>query len=118
MNFTLNNFIMANGAQVVNGTNFLPDFDKWKLLDKVNLYEESWNRYAHQLVTVVDDSTSVALEQNDSIHVYLNVEDLKKMDIEYVFTQTNILGLISDHNMKCDEVFEQDGYHVYQISYN
>lgn len=40
------------------------------------------------------------------------------MDIEYVFTQTNILGLISDHNMKCDEVFEQDGYHVYQISYN
>ena len=118
VNFTLNNFIMANGAQVVNGTNFLPDFDKWKLLDKANLYEESWNRYAHQLVTIVDDSTSVALEQNDSIHVYLNVEDLKKMDIEYVFTQTDILGLISDHNMECDEVFEQDGYHVYQISYN
>lgn len=109
---------MANGAQVVNGTNFLPDFDKWKLLDKTNLYEESWNRYAHQLVTIVDDSTSVALEQNDLIHVYLNVEDLKKMDIEYVFTQTDISSQIAEHNMGCDEVFEQDGYHVYQISYN
>lgn len=57
---------MANGARVINATNFLPDFDKWEILDSKSRYEESWNRYSHQTISLVDEQTHITTEYNDA----------------------------------------------------
>ena len=109
---------MANGARVINATNFLPDFDKWSLLDKNKNYEESWNRYSHQTVSLVDEDTYITTETNDAIHVYLNPTDLKALGVEYIVDSDNkndITSILKKYSIDAKKEFEGDGVSIYKI---
>ena len=116
--FYTTNFFMANGARVINATNFLPDFDKWALLDKNKSYEESWNRYSHQTVSLVDEDTYITTETNDAIHVYLNPTDLKALGVEYIVDSDNkndITSILKKYSIDAKKEFEGDGVSIYKI---
>lgn len=116
--FYTTNFFMANGARVINATNFLPDFDKWSLLDKNKSYEESWNRYSHQTVSLADEDTYITTETNDAIHVYLNPTDLKALGVEYIVDSDNkndITSILKKYSIDAKKEFEGDGVSIYKI---
>lgn len=115
--FVIGNFVMANGAEVIGATNFYPDKERWELLDPDGAYDEAYNRYSNQSLTVVDEETSVELTFVDSINTKINPEDIKKMDVKYIVTPTDLHKILEDYEIEDEVVFEQDGYKIYQLSY-
>ena len=110
------NFVMANGGRVLNGTNFLPDWNKWEILDPDAKYEEVWNRYLNQSVTMTSDDTSVELAAMDAALWKLNPEDMLKLGVRYVLSTTEITEYTDSYGIDTSLVFEQDGYKVYAIN--
>lgn len=115
--FVINNFVMANGAKVIGATNFYPDAERWKLLDEDGKYDEAYNRYAHQIFSLVRPETSIDLLVDDSIRINLNAADIKKMKINYIVTVSELKEFLEQYNIYAEEVFEQDGYKIYQLNY-
>ena len=109
------NFVMANGGRVLNGTNFLPDFDKWEILDPDGTYEEVWNRYLNQTVTLTDDQTSIEKVATDAALWHLNPEDMVRLGVKYVLSTTDITEFTDAYDLNVSAVFEEDGYTVYMI---
>lgn len=115
--FVVNNFIMANGAKVIGATSFYPDTERWRLLDADGKYEEAYNRYAHQTISLVDTETSVDLIVEDSVRINMNPDDIKKMHVKYIVTTSDLQDILSRHLINPMKVFEQDGYMIYQLAY-
>lgn len=114
----ITNFFMANGARVINATNFLPDFDKWEVLDSESKYEESWNRYSHQTISIVDEQTHITTEYNDAIHVYLNPNDLARLNVKYMVVSkksNEVAGILQEYNINAKIAFTGDGYTIYEV---
>lgn len=110
------NFVLANGGRVLNATNFLPDFEKWEVLDPDGNYEEIWNRYLNQTVTLTDSKTSLENVATDAAVWHLNAKDMvKKLEVKYVLSTTDITVYTEKYGIKASAVFEQDGYTVYAI---
>lgn len=115
--FFVGNFIMANGAKVIGATNFYEDEGRWEILDTNRIYEEAYNRYSNQSLTIVDKKTSVDLTFVDSINININPDDIKKMDVKYIVTPTELHNILEKYDIDNEIVFEQDGYKIYQLSY-
>ncbi|MBD5424375.1 MAG: hypothetical protein HDR44_04570, partial [Allobaculum sp.] len=106
--------LLANGAKVVNGVNFYPDLEKWELLELTD--EESFraiNRYAHFLVALSDQDTSVKSPSSDVVEFRINPEDFETLDIQYVigvktdgvlFTRLRLPYQIVFEDKKTDQV--------------
>ena len=109
------NFVMANGGRVLNGTNYLPDFDKWDILDENGTYEAVWNRYLNQTVTLTNDQTSVELVSIDAALWHLHPKDMVELGVKYVLSTTDITEYTKAYGLKVSAVFEEDGYTVYMI---
>ena len=115
--FFLDNFPMANGAKVLDATNFYPDTEKWRILDPENRYTEMTNRYANEDAVLTDGETSVELKWADNIKLNLNPESLKALDIRYLFTTADHTELLARYGITCEYVAGQDGYHIYRLIY-
>ena len=115
--FILGNYAMANGAKVLDATNFYPDTEKWLILDPENRYAEMTNRYANQEATLTDAETSVELKGEDFIRLNLNPESLKALNIRYLFTTVDHTELLARYGIACEFVAGQDGYRVYRLIY-
>ena len=55
------------------------------------------------------------LENIDYIHLDLNYEDLKKLNIDYILSTSE---LESSHEMEWNEIYSEYGMHIYKISEN
>jgi hypothetical protein len=114
------NYLIANGARVVNSTNIYPNFELWKVLlddqyenpDYVNLY----NRYSHIAMSVTDGETQVNAIQNDMCEVKISFEDIKELGIRYVLTSRHIEDYNNDE-MKFENLYSEDGLSIYRINY-
>lgn len=78
--------LMANGAKVINGVNFYPDYEKWKLIDPQLKEKKVENRYAHIEVNLTSNkkTTMDLVRGQDLIHVELAADDLKKLGVTYI----------------------------------
>lgn len=78
--------LMANGAKVINGVNFYPDYEKWKLIDPDLSQKKLENRYAHIEINLTNNKESELslIRGQDLIHVDLAADDLKKLDVSYI----------------------------------
>lgn len=113
------NFMMANGARVLNATNFYPDEAKWKIIDPENVYETYTNRYANQSASLADsEQTEVELISPDYIHYTLSPETLRALGIRYLLSSADYRELLNSHNIQCRRVSGQDGYEIYRLSYD
>ena len=116
--FFLDNYPMANGAKVLDATNFYPDTEKWLILDPENRYAEMTNRYANEDAVLTEGETSVELKWADNIKLNVNPESLKALDIRYLFTTADHTELLARYGIACEFVAGQDGYRVYRLTYD
>ncbi len=121
LQFPCQNYLAMAGCPVVNATNIYPNMDLWEMLDENKIYEEVYNRYAHVVMVLVQSEDEITdkfeLISTDSIKVYITPNDLKEMNIKYVFT----VGVMENFNNEKQE-FEliyndAHNYHIYKVNY-
>lgn len=115
---TLADFVLANGARVLNATNFYPDFDKWKILDPDGKYYDMYNRYTNQDVNLTDKETYMELPFADNIRIYMNPQSLKDLNVKYLMSdEENVGDLLDKYDITAENLGGQDGYYIYRLSY-
>ena len=114
----MSNFAMANGARVLDATNFYPDVDKWRIIDPDGVYNEFTNRYANQSACIADtDKPMIELVAPDHIHYALPPETLQVLGIRYLLSAVDYTELLNAHGIQCILEFSQDGYGIYRLIY-
>ena len=114
-NFAINNLPTMAGAKTVNSTNVYPDMKKWEKIDPEAKNKEIYNRYAH--ITIIlqkDQMTNFYLTADDAFTVMLNVEDLRKFNVSYILSKTN-LNELSDNKVGFKEIAKENGYTIYKV---
>lgn len=110
-------YVLASGAKVANATNFYPDYEKWKLIDRTGKYDEYYNRYANMTVDLTRDKTEYELITPDHLHIALNYQDLKKLKIKYIFTLKNLKEDFKEENIKNELLYEDGQINIYKIKW-
>lgn len=82
-------YLIANGLKVLNGINEYPNYDWINILDSDHEKEEVWNRYAH-IIIVLGDETNFELMTPDSYVLTLTYDDLKKLNIKYFYANRSL----------------------------
>ena len=120
MDSKISNYILMAGVPVINSTNTYPDLDKWKLIDEDSKYEDVYNRYAHITVNLYKHDEEIdnkfVLTFLDSFTINLSVDDLKTLEVKYIFTSTDLEDFNSD-NINFEEVYDDYGYKIYRVNY-
>lgn len=119
---TAPNYPILAGCEVINATNIYPNMKLWEMLDKDHKYENIYNRYAHIWMKIVSNNEEIEnkfeLISADSIKVYVTPDDLKEMNIKYIFT-VNIMETFNNENQTFELIYNySDGnhnYHIYKI---
>ncbi len=115
--FFLSNYVMANGARVLDAINFYPDVEKWEILDPGGQYDDVTNRYANESAVFTEGENAVELVFPDSILLHLNPQSLKDLEIRYLFTPMDYTELLTGYGITCDYITGQDGYGIWKLSY-
>lgn len=111
-------YLTVFGAKTVNSVNTYPDLGKWHQLDMNNESEEIYNRYSHILVQFVNDSnTHFELCSTDVVQVYLNVNDLSKLNISYIASPNN-LEQFNNENVTFISTYDAGSCKIYKVNYS
>ena len=118
--FPCANYLSMSGASVINATNIYPNMELWEMLDEENKYEEVYNRYAHVYMELVESEDQITnkfeLISTDSFKVFVTPEELKEMNIKYIFT----VRVMEDYNSESQEfnlIYNENNYHIYEVIY-
>lgn len=108
-------YLLANGVKVLNGVHTYPNFDWLKTVDPEGIYEEVYNRYAH-IIIILGNETKFELKTPDSYEVTLTYQNLKDLGVKYYFTAGKETEEIED-NFKLEMTYEnpQKGQYIYKI---
>lgn len=118
-NASMGSFLQANGVRDLDGTDYYPDLEKWKKVDPQGKYLQVYNRYAHINVFITKDPTEAITLFPDDIEVHLNVDDLRKWDVNYMLTPAQLEGF-DDASVQFVRITPQavNGYYIYQTVYH
>lgn len=86
--FVLAKYVNAQGVDCINYLSYPPRMDLFELLDPEGNYMDVYNRYAHMIVYIVEESSYFELLQDDMIVIYVNEDDLRLWDVTYIVTTT------------------------------
>ena len=111
----IGNFVMANGARVMDGTNFYPDFEKWEILDPDGKYEDCYNRYSNQSFKLTDEETSIRLLSADHLLCSINPKDVVKLNVNYLVSQRDITEDFEKYDIDCEMIFDRGGFYIYKL---
>lgn len=106
------NYLLANGARVVNSTNYYPNFELWKKFDPSGEYDEVYNRYAHIAVDINTEKTDFELLQGDLFKVKVSINDLEKFDAKY-YVSPNNLNVYNNDDYHFEELYRKDNIGIY-----
>jgi len=115
--FAVSNFALANGAKVLSATNFYPDFDKLEIIDPLDEYINTSNRYSNQAFAISDEKNKIEEIAPDNILFTVNPETVKKLTVKYLLSDNDYTELLEKYDIDCSKIFEQDGYCIYKLSY-
>lgn len=110
----ISNLCVSLGAPTVGSTNAYPDLDLWHSIDREGSQEDVYNRYAHYLISLSDGDTAFDLIQADLIHLQLNYNDLKTMDIKYLISPKSY----SNDEMRkigLNPIGSESGFYFYEV---
>lgn len=111
------NLPVIAGAPTINSINMYPNLELWHKLDETLVYEDIYNRQAHIGIDLKNiGNTSFHLEGASAFMAYINVNDLKKMDVKYILT-TRTLENFSNQNISFLQVSAIDNYYIYEVVY-
>lgn len=110
------NFLVANGAKVINAVNFYPDDKKWEVIDPDGIYEFNYNRYAHIAVVLEEVDTTIDLVPPDCIVVHLDTAVLKELNITYILTMIDYTELFEKYDLNYVKTYtDSSGYMIYTL---
>lgn len=111
------NLLLPVGAHTINSVNVYPDLERWHLLDVNNISETVYNRYAHIIINLQNESnTSFVLVSPDSFIVNLNINDLKTLNVSYI-TTTSDLNKLSNNDLSFEKIYQYEKYKIYKVVY-
>ena len=109
------NYVLANGARVINSVNFYPNLDLWKKIDTENKYSNIYNRYAHIVINITDKKTHFYLNQGDYFTVFLNQNDICKLNTNYIATSDTGIDKYSNDKVKITKKYSEDNMSVFKV---
>ncbi len=113
--YPLINIPVLAGAPTINSTNVYPNLERWAQLDPDGSNEETYNRYAHILITLTDEEpTEFELRQADVFHLTLNIEDLSKLGGSYILTTRNLEEL-ENEEIHFQLLSQVKSYYIYKV---
>lgn len=109
------NLALFAGVPTINTTNVYPNEDLWRVLDPHGLHKKIWNRYSHLNCSIVNHSRDkkFKLKQVDVIDLSLSPSDLKKLDVKFVLSDTDLLSEGIDGLRLVSKI---DSYRIYEIN--
>ena len=108
--------IMA-GAPTINSINTYPVLERWEKLDPTGEHRDLYNRYAHIIVFLTNDKTTYQVAGGgDMINMNLNVDDLQKWDVKYIFSAKDLSDL-NGQSMEFKERFRDHNLFIYEVLY-
>lgn len=111
------NFCIAAGAPTINSTNAYPYLERWREFDQEGNYADIYNRYAHIILSLQNDTpTAFLLQQDDAFRVSLNWNDMKKLNVRYILTQKEYEASPTDE-IELSLIARNNGYNIYSTSY-
>ena len=118
LGFPIPNYVLMAGVPVVNSTNTYPALDKWRMFDPEHKYEDVYNRYAHISIKIwnsdEDYKDKFELIKLDYFSVNLVPEELKKLNIKYVFSVDAIDKYNTEH-INFVQLFSHNGFSIYKV---
>ena len=113
------NYLVMAGAPTINSTHAYPDLDFCKKLDPEGKYEKVYNRYSHIYIEVVEKEPveKFVLISPDTYRVYITADELKTLNIKYIFT-VRIMENYENDNVSFDLLYDVDTYRIYKVNYN
>lgn len=109
--------LIANGARVLNSTNFHPNFNFWYKIDEDKKYEEIYNRYSHIVINIVQEETEMFLVSPDCIQLNLNYEDIQKLGVNYIVSNSADYENLNSNNINFEKIYGYDNSYIYEVSY-
>lgn len=88
---------------------------KLVLDEKYEENREIYNRYAHIMVELTNDESDVELLTLDSIKLYINLEDLKVMNVKYILTSEEIEEIFDVDIF--EKIYDEYGMRIYKINF-
>ncbi|HFI0176911.1 TPA: hypothetical protein ACGORP_001312 [Streptococcus suis] len=117
MGYPMTNVPLFAGAPTLNSTNAYPNMDLWKSIDDGADDSEIYNRYAHIIIELTQESNVVfELVQPDVFKVLLPVEKLPEIGITYILSERDLSYLSSD-SMTFEIISTVDGKNLYRVRY-
>lgn len=110
-NLALGNYLIACGAPTYNSTNYIPNMELWKKFDPDGVNEEIYNRYAHIVISLTTEPTTMELVQGDMFRVNLCYLDLDKFDVDYLCCMSPL-----DESIGVTKEYEHGGIFIYKIN--
>ena len=111
--------IIGVGAHTLNSVNTYPNFETWQKLDPNNESYEIYNRYAHIPIVLVNNqpTTFISGDAQEMFTLYLNTNDLEKLNITYVLSP-NSLEQLNNENVTFTKVYEDNNLNkIFKILY-
>lgn len=108
---------IVNGAQVINACNFYPDYEKWDIIDEKREYDYFYNRYAHIVIDLSIDDTSIKKISEDVIEVNLNYDDFMKLPVKYILSDRKLDDELKTSKIEYEMIYEdsEGEYYIYLI---
>lgn len=112
--FYFQNYVAANGAPILNSTNYVPNYDLWKIVDKEGNDKNIYNRYSHINITLTNNETELSLGTEDRIDLKLSTMKIKDLNIKYILTIEDISEFSNDI-VTLKSIYEEDGIRIYKV---
>ena len=116
--FPVSNYVVANGAKVINSTNYYPneEFISTLFTNKEEV-KEIYNRYAHININLIQNTeTSIELITPDCYQINLSIQDLEKLDVSYILSGRN-LEEWNTEKVEFTKISDDYGYCIYKVIY-
>lgn len=111
-----NDYAVANGIRTINSTNVYPNLEMYETIleDKAEENKKNYNRYAHVILEITDEESSVELLFADQVGIKLNYKDLEKLDIEYILAKRDLSKEVYSEIL--EELYNEDGMYIYKVT--
>lgn len=109
-------YLLANGANTLNGVNSYPNFQWLNIVDPDKKYNDVYNRYAH-IGIILADKTEFRLLTTDSYEVDLTYQNLKDLGVKYYFTDIEYSEKEKDQfHLTIKYENSEKGQYIYQVN--
>ena len=110
------NFCMMAGARTINSTNVYPLLERWRILDPDGSNDETYNRYAHIQISILDEgSPAFELKSPDAFTVSLTISDLKALNVSYILAGQDLNEALEKTGDQLTLEAQSEQYYIYRI---